>query len=56
MRGVKETDNIIDKIAEKGFTLTFDNEGLPMLMKPTKPSNLDTKTDFEVGKDVLVQK
>lgn len=56
MRGIKETDNLIEKIIEKGQGLTFDNDGLPILQKPQR-LNPDAKTtQTKVDEEVRVTK
>ena len=54
MRGIKETDNLLEKILEKGQGLTFDDDGLPILQKPQAVAPNTSTTKFDVDEQVQV--
>lgn len=52
---LKEEDNLLEILANKGVKMTFDNEGLPMIQKQAKlDDSLIETPGYEVSKQVSV--
>jgi hypothetical protein len=39
IKGIKDTDNVLTFLHEKGVGMTFDDQGLPILQKALNNSN-----------------
>jgi hypothetical protein len=54
---MKDSDNILSFLHDKGQGMTFDNDGLPILQKSVKNSNsIIEKMNFCVNEDVVITK
>ena len=52
---MKDSENILSFLHDKGQGMTFDNAGLPILQKSVKNSNaIIEKINYAVNEDVVI--